>query len=469
MSSDGARTESLAPPTAELGPSLPAGSLVLDRYRVERPIGRGGMGEVYEATHITLGSAVALKLPLRHGGSGSSAARLLREAKVAASLDPDRVARVLDVGLLGDGRPVIVLERLEGETLAERIARPPRLEVVEAVDYVIAACLGLVEAHARAIVHRDVKPSNLFLARRRDGSIVVKVLDFGVAALRLSTEGSSGEAVDVKLTDSQAPVGSPPYMAPEQLRGRPCDARTDVWGLGVTLFELLAGERPFAGDTAAAVGAAIVADPPLELEELRPDLPEGLAEVIRGCLAKDPKERPADAQTLARALAPFASQRERDQALASRPSIATTSAPQTSRGHPAPRATEVERTSATHAGAATDAKPRARSHRLGGWVAAGVLTVGVAGFTLYRGLREEPAAPAAAPEPTPVPVVTGAPESQPAPAASSAPAPAPEPAASSAAPAPRPVAPRKPAPSGADSAAESAPRPAPRIMDERKF
>lgn len=311
MSSDGVRTESLDPRERDEGASLHAGEVVLDRYRVERPIGRGGMGEVYEATHITLGSRVALKLPLGKNPSGRGAARLLREAQLAASLDPDRVVRVLDVGVLGDGRPVIVLERLEGETLAERIERERRLDVVAAVDFTIGACLGLAEAHARGIVHRDVKPSNLFLAKRRDGTRVVKVLDFGVAALR-----ASGETEDTRLTDSRAPVGSPPYMAPEQLRSREVDARTDVWGLGVTLFELLAGRLPFDGPSAAAVSAAIVADEPAELRTLREDVPDGLADVVRKCLTKGPAERPADALALARELAPFASSSERAQVLA---------------------------------------------------------------------------------------------------------------------------------------------------------
>src|SRR5687768_11371164 len=126
MSSEGARTESLDPSERDEGASLRTGEVVLDRYRVEKPIGRGGMGEIYEATHVTLGSRVALKLPLGKNVSGRGAARLLREAQLAASLDPDRVVRVLDVGVLGDGRPVIVLERLEGETLAERIERERR-------------------------------------------------------------------------------------------------------------------------------------------------------------------------------------------------------------------------------------------------------------------------------------------------------------------------------------------------------
>lgn len=307
MSSEGPRTESFDSQEEAQSPSLRAGELVLDKYRVERPIGRGGMGEVYEATHVTLGSRVALKLPLAKRVSGRGAARLLREARVAASLDPERVVRVLDVGVLTDGRPVIVLERLDGETLAERIAREPRLSIVEAVDFAVEACLGLADAHTAGIVHRDVKPSNLFVARRRDGSTILKVLDFGVAGFRASKDGE-----DARLTDSHTPVGSPPYMAPEQIRARDVDARADVWGLGVTLFEMLAHKLPFEGPTTAAISAAIVADAPANLGEVRSDLPEGLAELVARCLSKVVADRPADARALACELSPYASAVQRD-------------------------------------------------------------------------------------------------------------------------------------------------------------
>lgn len=307
MSSEGPRTESFDSQEEAQSPSLRVGELVLEKYRVERPIGRGGMGEVYEATHVTLGSRVALKLPLAKRVSGRGAARLLREARVAASLDPERVVRVLDVGVLQDGRPVIVLERLDGETLAERIARAPELSVIEAVDFAVEACLGLADAHAAGIVHRDVKPSNLFVARRRDGSTILKVLDFGVAGFRAPRDGE-----DARLTDSHTPVGSPPYMAPEQIRARDVDARADVWGLGVTLFEMLAHRLPFQGPTTAAISAAIVADDPVSLRGVRGDLPEGLAELVSRCLSKVVAERPADARALARELAPYASITQRD-------------------------------------------------------------------------------------------------------------------------------------------------------------
>jgi len=297
-------TESVEPHGSGAVPSLAAGALVLGKYLIVKPIGRGGMGEVYEATHATLGSRVALKLPLGRRSSASGTARMLREAQVAASLDPERVARVLDVGVAADGRPVIVFELLQGETLADRLERGPAFGVTEAVDFAIGASLGLVEAHQRNIIHRDVKPSNVFLTRRRDGSTGVKMLDFGVAAIRSTTLPGSD---DLQLTDPKATVGSPPYMAPEQIRSRPVDARTDVWGLGTLLFELLAGRRPFDGPTAAAVAAAIVADPPADLLTLRSDVPLGLANVVAQCLLKDATKRPADALTFARLLSPFAS------------------------------------------------------------------------------------------------------------------------------------------------------------------
>ncbi|MFO0548812.1 MAG: serine/threonine-protein kinase [Polyangiaceae bacterium] len=378
MASGGPDTESLRPLHADAAPSLPLGSVALGKYQVGRCIGRGGMGEVYEATHTALGSRVALKLPISRATTSSAAARLLREAQVAASLDPDRVVRVLDVGVLSDGRPVLVLERLEGCTLAERLEAGAPIQVGEAVDFTIGACLGLVEAHARAVVHRDIKPSNLFLAQKRDGTTTLKVLDFGVAALR-----ASAEAGDVRLTDSQAPVGSPPYMAPEQVRGRDVDARTDVWGLGVTLFELLAKQRPFDGATPAAVAAAIVADPPAELRALRSEVPESLAAIVMRCLAKDPADRPQHALALALELAPFGSAASRAQIEAIERAASPTL--ESSGARPA-----KDPSSPTQEGATAERRPSSRS-RLGLFGGATLAVVIVASIWTARTIgRGEP-------------------------------------------------------------------------------
>ncbi|MFO0548874.1 MAG: serine/threonine-protein kinase [Polyangiaceae bacterium] len=283
--------------------NIDVGAVVLDKYRVERRIGGGGMADVYEATHLTLGTRVALKFPLGRLASPRRFARILREAQVSASLDPDRVVRVLDVASTALGVPVIVMELLEGESLADRLAREGKLAPAVAARWVREACLGLVEAHARGIVHRDIKPSNLFVERRRGGVERLKLLDFGVASIRAAASQQASAQGD------SGAVGSPPYMAPEQLnpdaRSPQVDARCDVWALGVTLFELCAGRRPFVGKPVALV-SSILNDASPTLEDVGVSAPEPLKRVIARCLEKDREERFRDAQALADALEGFA-------------------------------------------------------------------------------------------------------------------------------------------------------------------
>lgn len=277
---------------------LIAGQIVLGKYRIVGRLGVGGMAEVYEATHLQLGSPVALKLPLGRAGSSRGAkmaARLLREAQVGASLDPERVVRVFDVGVLEDGTPIIVLERLDGESMAERLERVERVPIETAVGWVREACAGLSEAHRRGIVHRDVKPSNLFLENKRDGGQRLRILDFGIATIRAAAEGASHQETH---TDSRGPIGSPPYMSPEQVRdSHEVDARTDVWALGVTLFELIAGRRPFQGN-GTALAASIVSDPLPTFASLGVKADPELEALIVSCLERDPALRPGDAADL---------------------------------------------------------------------------------------------------------------------------------------------------------------------------
>jgi Tol biopolymer transport system component len=282
------------------------GDVLLGKYRVEGVIGAGGMGVVVAATHLQLETRVAIKL-LRpgKGPAGLAAARLLREARAAARIEGEHVARVLDVEALDAGTPCIVMERLDGRDLgAELLARGP-LPVGDAVDDVLQACEAVAAAHAAGIVHRDLKPSNLFLTARADGSPLIKVLDFGIA--KALDEGPGAIGGDGVLTASCAVLGSPVYMSPEQLRSASrVDPRTDVWSLGVILFELLTARLPFEGGSTTAQLAAIAADPPIPLRDARPDAPAGLEAAILRCLAKDVDERMPDVAALARALAPYA-------------------------------------------------------------------------------------------------------------------------------------------------------------------
>lgn len=273
------------------------------RYRVLRVIGRGGMGAVVAAEHVTLGEAFAIKfLHPKLARDSASVERFFREAKAATRIKSEHVVRVLDVGQTEAGIPFIVMELLSGADLGQVLARGP-LGVCDAVDFLLQAGEALAEAHAAGIVHRDLKPSNLWLAARPDGSPLVKVLDFGISKLSAHAPG------DPKLTETQSTFGSPTYMSPEQIRSaKKVDHRTDVWALGVVLHELLTGKLPFEADTVSGVLAAVSADPPVPLRALRPDAPPEVEAAILACLQKDLSRRCGSVAELASLLAPFASQ-----------------------------------------------------------------------------------------------------------------------------------------------------------------
>jgi serine/threonine-protein kinase len=283
-------------------PPVAIGELVASKYRVERVLGQGGMGVVVAAMHEQLGQRVAIKMLLPEAEASPNAlARFTREARAAATIRGEHVARVLDVGELAGGAPYIVMEYLEGRDLAQTLAERGRFPPQEAVAFVLQACEAIAEAHAAGIVHRDLKPSNLFVTTGPDGSALVKVLDFGISKALLSG-GAEGQ-----LTTTSSFVGSPVYSPPEQLvRAHDVDGRADIWSLGTILFELLAGRPPFVGDSVMHVASKIFNDAPTPLAELRPDLPPELCAVVMRCLRKRPDERYSDVRALAQALAPFA-------------------------------------------------------------------------------------------------------------------------------------------------------------------
>lgn len=278
------------------------GDVVGGKYRVERGLGAGGMGVVVAATHVELGQPVALKFILPEHVSGKGAVeRFMREARVAVRLKSEHVARVFDVGRDAEDRPYMVLELLEGLDLARFNKQKGPLPVADAVEYVLQACEALVEAHAMGLVHRDLKPQNLFVTRRLNGTPLVKVLDFGISkAIGPAAEGQ------MALTDSSAIIGSPLYMAPEQMRSsRSVDVRSDVWALGVILYELLGGQLPFDGETVTAVCIRVVNEEPERLLDLRPALDPALVDVVMRCLEKDPEDRWQNVAQLAAALEPY--------------------------------------------------------------------------------------------------------------------------------------------------------------------
>jgi serine/threonine-protein kinase len=280
--------------------ALSPGQVLLEKYRVERVLGRGGMGVVYAAHHILLDRPVALKLLAADAAMQNDArARFLNEARNAARVDNDYVCRVMDLGVLPSGQPYIAMELLDGTDLGRLLAARGPLPIVEAVGYVIHALTGIGTAHLMGIVHRDLKPSNLFVAKKPGGGSIVKVLDFGISKAQTGMGPANVSAVN-------NPLGSPAYMSPEQVSLSPTiDARADLWAVGVILYELLTGKLPFEGNTVPEALAFILEREPAPPSSLRPDVPRGLEAVIAHCLAKDPAQRFADAAALAAALGPF--------------------------------------------------------------------------------------------------------------------------------------------------------------------
>lgn len=277
------------------------GTVIDGRYCVEELVGNGTMGAVVSARHLVLGRQVAIKL-LRPERVRDPVAveRFRQEASAASRIRSDHVVRIHDVGATDRAIPFMAMELLEGIDL-ERLAERGPLPVQVAADCILQAAEALAEAHRSGIVHRDIKPSNLFLTERSDGSPLLKVLDFGIS--KLAPEGGG----DPSLTATQAVIGSPAYMAPEQIRAsKYVTAKADVWALAVVLFEILTTKLPFDGDTVGSVLAHVTTSPPPSLRALRPDVPEEVEAAIVACLAKDPAVR-ATLGDLAAALRPFAS------------------------------------------------------------------------------------------------------------------------------------------------------------------
>jgi serine/threonine-protein kinase len=292
-------------PQAVLG--VREGEILAGKYRVERVLGVGGMGIVVAARHIQLDERVALKFLLPQAlGDEDAVARFLREARAAVKIKSEHIARVTDVGVLDNGAPYLVMEYLEGGDLAGWLKQRGPLPVEQAVDFVIQACVAVAEAHALGIIHRDLKPSNLFCVRRLDGQLSIRVLDFGIS----KRTDMSGTATAMGMTRTGALMGSPFYMSPEQMRSsKDVDATTDIWALGITLFELIAGRPVFVAQTVTELAIQVANEPPPSLRTFRPDAPSGLDAVISRCLEKDRRRRYPNIGELAVALLPFAPKR----------------------------------------------------------------------------------------------------------------------------------------------------------------
>jgi eukaryotic-like serine/threonine-protein kinase len=273
--------------------SLDIGSLVDRRYLLKREIARGGAGAVFEAEHVYTRRSVALKVLIpEQRMAAEPRARLLREALALTAARHPGVVAALDAGEAEDGTPYIVLELLEGRSLEGILAVRRRIAPAEAAWVGAAICDALAAVHRNGVLHRDIKPGNVFVARSEQGAEVVKVVDFGVA--RMSTERT-------KLTQEGALLGTPEYMPPEQLLARPLDERTDLYAVGVTLYECLTGVVPFEGNFGEVL-LKVSTEPVPPLRQKAPEVSPELASIIERALARDPQDRFADAQSFAQAL-----------------------------------------------------------------------------------------------------------------------------------------------------------------------
>jgi serine/threonine-protein kinase len=407
-------------------PPVAEGEVLAGKYRVERVLGVGGMGIVVAATHLDLDQRVAIKFLLPSAMENEEAvSRFQREARAASRLKSAHVAKVIDVGKLDDGAPYMVMEYLEGLDLGRLVGELKQLTVEDAVWFVVQACEAIAEAHGLGIVHRDIKPQNLFVTKRVDGRPLVKVLDFGI-----SKSLDTGSAMS--LTRTTSVMGSPLYMSPEQMRSaKNIDARSDIWALGVILYELLTGRVPFEAEAVPELCLKVVQDPATPPHELRPEIPEELSQVVLKCLEKSPEERFQTVAELVAALEPFCPESERGAAERISHVLRTAGA-----AAPTPAADIVGspkvKTNVTWEGDSQGQEKGARRKRIvfGGIAATAVVAAIVIAVKFAQsGAQATPAASGAtatttAPAATTGPASVTAPATSPAPVSASAPAPA---------------------------------------------
>ncbi len=281
---------SLAMPTELTGATLSG------RYLVKRKLGQGGMGAVYEVTHTEIGGRYAVKVLLeKYAQRDAIVKRLKQEAQLATSLEHEHIIRVTDFGNTDDGRTYVVMEYLEGESLAECLARESKLTEQRILRIASQTASALAAAHKKGIVHRDIKPENVFLLKRKEQDFV-KVVDFGISK---SLRSSDEQEEQPRLTQTGMVLGTPLYMSPEQARGDDdLDHRVDIYALGVIMYEAAAGRVPFIGTNYLSVISQVLNNEPAPLRELRPELSEEFEAIVSRAMAKDRSHRYADANAM---------------------------------------------------------------------------------------------------------------------------------------------------------------------------
>ena len=292
-----------APQARGSGGLLP-GDVLDGKYRIERLVGEGGMGQVLAATHLGLGQQVAIKIMLAEKASDTdSVERFLREARAVVMLKSSHIARVYDVAKTPAGLPYIVMELLDGKDLVTVLLESGALPYADAVDVILQACDALAEAHGLGIIHRDLKPENFFLSRRRDGTPHVKLIDFGISKLGIEANHKSGRRV---VTQENTVLGSPTYMSPEQVRNsKSVDERSDIWSIGVSLYELLTAAEPFGAESIPEIFVNVLTVTPVAPDQLVAEIPPDLSAIVMRCIEKDPAARFQSVGELASALFRF--------------------------------------------------------------------------------------------------------------------------------------------------------------------
>lgn len=281
------------------------GTILLDKYCVERVLGRGGMGFVVAVRHTSLNELFAMKL-LRADLQSKAEAheRFLREARALARLRGEHAVRVQDVGTLPDGSPYMLMEHLQGKDLKQVVEERGPLPVEDVALYMMQACEAIAEAHEQGIIHRDLKPANLFLTTRPNGTPCVKVLDFGISKDTI--------AASPDLTRTNAFIGSPAYVSPERLaNNRIANAQSDIWAIGIVLYELLDGRVPFRAKIITDLVAKILTTPHVPLNERRPGIPDEFEAIVQRCLEKRPERRYSSVRDIIYDLEPFATTQQR--------------------------------------------------------------------------------------------------------------------------------------------------------------